>query len=323
MPELNLSTESANTTKHLSSEYLSTEHLSTKSSAYVGRFAPSPTGPLHQGSLLAAVASYLDARAAGGKWLLRIEDVDTSRTVPKATEQILCSLEQHGLNWDGPAAFQSQHNEHYHTALDRLFAANKLFYCQCRRTDLRKIAGPYPGYCRHQKIVRYVPANSQNPASHAVRFECPSGELSFNDRLLGQQQFDLSELGDFIVRRRDSLYAYQLAVVVDDESQGITDIVRGADLLDSTPWQMLLQTALGYRQPRYAHLPLLLDSNGYKLSKQTGAAAISDKTPTANLGNVLCQLHQPLPQCWQDYSPAELLRHATHHWQPMDIPKLL
>ncbi|MGB5325411.1 MAG: tRNA glutamyl-Q(34) synthetase GluQRS [Pseudomonadales bacterium] len=303
------------------------------SARYIGRFAPSPTGPLHAGSLLAALASFLDARAAGGRWLLRIEDVDKHRSVKGASDAILRSLETHGLRWDGDIAWQRERDARYETALQQLAVAERIFYCNCTRKNLRSTRqgkphnneGVYPGYCRARRHCDYQPASATGPASHAIRFDV-SGlpALQFEDRVLGTQRFDLHDLGDFIVRRRDGLFAYQLAVVVDDAEQGITDVVRGQDLLDSTPWQIALQQAFGYSTPRYAHLPLLLHAaNGAKLSKQTGAPALDDSCAAANLLLALQRLGQVLPVQSGDTLPCpdEILDHAVANWSLQKMPR--
>ena len=289
---------------------------------HIGRFAPSPSGPLHSGSLLAAVASYVDAKAHKGQWLLRIEDVDRHRTVKGSRDSILNSLEQHGLLWDGPIEQQTDNNDRYEAALEQLHQQQRIFFCQCTRTTLKKIAGPYPGTCRAEKSSHYAAATRHQPASHALRFECGEETIDFTDRILGSQSFELSQLGDFILRRRDSLFAYQLAVVIDDAAQSVTSVVRGADLLNSTPWQIALQQALGLPLMDYAHLPLITDANkGDKLSKQTGAKAIDNTTAASNICLALTQLGQPLPEQAHRLSVNELLEWAINYWQIEQIPK--
>ena len=290
--------------------------------AYIGRFAPSPTGPLHSGSLLAAVASYLDAKAHNGQWLLRIEDVDRHRTVKGACDSILTSLEQHGLHWDGAIAYQTDNNEQYQAALTQLQQQQQVFFCQCTRTALKQISGPYPGTCRAKKSCHYTTATAHQPASHAIRFECGKGPIQFTDRILGKQSFELAELGDFILRRRDSLFAYQLAVVIDDAQQSVTSVVRGADLLSSTPWQIALQQALNLPAVDYAHLPLITDANnGHKLSKQTGAKAIDNSTAANNICLALTQLGQQLPEQAHRLSVNQILAWAIEHWQINQVSK--
>ncbi|MGA8033901.1 MAG: tRNA glutamyl-Q(34) synthetase GluQRS, partial [Casimicrobiaceae bacterium] len=247
---------------------------------YRGRFAPSPTGPLHFGSLVAAVASYADARAAQGEWLLRIEDVDIARARPGAADAILATLERFGFTWDGPVWRQALRGDAYAEALDRLDAQGLVYACRCSR---RELAGArvsaigervYPGTCRERPPLR--PATVTGNARVAWRLRVPSTPVEFVDRHYGRQSQDLAaEVGDFVLRRSDGLYAYQLAVVVDDAAQGITDVVRGADLLASTARQVFLQRSLGYPTPRYLHVPVAADGRGDKLSKQTRAPALS------------------------------------------------
>jgi len=254
------------------------------SQAYRGRFAPSPTGALHAGSLVAALASWLDARAHGGCWLVRIEDVDRPRCVPGADQIILQQLAACGLRSDEPVLWQSRRGAAYQQALDRLVAAGLAYPCACSRSDIaaaqaalgqtrqRHSAAVYPGTCRdglHGRPARAWRLRTDGaPPVHWV------------DRRLGPQQQDVAaEVGDFVLRRADGLWAYQLAVVVDDAEQGISDVVRGEDLTDNTPRQILLQRALGLAQPRYLHTPLVLGPNGEKLSKQNGAQALDIRDP--------------------------------------------
>lgn len=244
-------------------------------SEYRGRFAPSPTGPLHMGSLVAAMASYLDARAHQGRWLVRIEDLDFDRNVAGADQDIIASLGRCGMQSDEAIVWQSQRQKLYETALIQL--GEMVFPCACSRkeiADSRLRAGLqdsqiYPGNCRH--------GISDGRLARSFRLRVPDGAaacIQFQDRLLGMQQQDLStEVGDFVLKRADGFWAYQLAVVVDDAAQGITDIVRGEDLLDSTARQIYLQNLLGLPQPRYLHVPVVVNEVGEKLSKQTGAVA--------------------------------------------------
>jgi glutamyl-Q tRNA(Asp) synthetase len=260
--------------------------------AYVGRFAPSPSGPLHAGSLVAALASYLDARAHRGRWLLRIEDIDEPRTVPGADRVILRQLEALGLRWDGEPVWQTRRHPLYGRAFARLRAAGRVYGCACVRRELPP--GPYPGTCRPAGAPRDTPqasaANAALPASapphpaqrpiRSWRFLVEPGVETFVDRWLGPQSQDVAaEVGDFIVRRADGLWAYQLAVVVDDGGQGVTDVVRGADLLDSTARQRQLARALGLTPPRVLHVPLVVDAQGRKLSKQNHAPALDVSRP--------------------------------------------
>jgi glutamyl-Q tRNA(Asp) synthetase len=236
--------------------------MATPSSIYRGRFAPSPTGPLHFGSLVAALGSYLDARAHGGEWLVRMEDLDTPRVVPGAADDILRTLERFGLQWDGPVLYQSSRIEAYEAALENLRARGLVFPCICSRKD---VGERYPGTCR----------KGAKPGRTSWRFQAGPATVAFVDRRLGTQSQNVEEyVGDFVLKRADGVFTYQMAVVVDDAFQGITHVVRGEDLLDSTPRQILLQRALGYPQPDYLHLPVVLNEAGQKLSKQTGAAVL-------------------------------------------------
>jgi len=273
---------------------------------YVGRFAPSPTGPLHFGSLVAALASWLDARAARGRWLVRIEDLDTARTQAGAAHEILGTLARLGLEWDGEPVFQSRRTRFYQTALHAL--RDHTYWCACSRREIADsslgLAGDgaqiYRGTCRG--------GISPGRTPRALRLKVGTQEIEYRDRVQGRQAQVLArEVGDFVLRRADGQFAYQLAVVVDDADAGITDIVRGADLLDSTPRQIYLQRLLGYQTPRYLHIPAALDARGEKLSKQTGAAAID----ASHWKAALHFLGQP---------PAEDLGAAVRNWNPALIP---
>ena len=283
---------------------------------YRGRFAPSPTGPLHFGSLVAAVASWLDARAAGGEWLVRIEDLDRPRNVAGAAEAILRSLERLGLHWDGEVVWQSQRTAHYEAALERLRELGVVYRCRCSRREVADSAfhgiegAIYPGTCRELHLLPSVPG--------ADRARAPEAAITFEDRVQGLiVQKVAREIGDFVLKRRDGLHAYQLAVVVDDAGQGITDIVRGADLLWSTPRQLALQQWLGYPPPRYLHVPVAANARGEKLSKQTHAAAIDTLPPQEALARAFAFLGQPAQE---PSSPQEMLRAAAAAWQVALIP---
>jgi glutamyl-Q tRNA(Asp) synthetase len=256
---------------------------------YTGRFAPSPSGPLHAGSLVAALASWLDARAHGGRWLLRIEDVDTPRTMPGAANIIMAQLRALGLYWDGEVIWQSQRGQAYQAAFDALAARGLVYGCGCTRREIADSAlrgqaapgadgeRPYPGTCRHG-----LPPGRQ---ARAWRLVIPDGLERFEDRWLGPQEQDVAQaVGDIALKRADGLWAYQLAVVVDDGFQGVTDVVRGADLLSSTARQRVLGRLLDLPPVRYLHVPLILDpASGLKLSKQNGAPAIDTHAPLASL----------------------------------------
>lgn len=278
---------------------------------YTGRFAPSPTGPLHLGSLVAALASWLDARAAGGRWLVRIEDVDRPREVRGAADEILRQLSALGLDWDGEVTKQVQRAAAYERELGRLGDAT--YWCACTRKEVGDSALAadgariYPGTCRNGI------ADGKTP--RAMRVRTDSTPISFTDRVQGEcSQSVEREVGDFVLLRADGLHAYQLAVVVDDAEQGVTDVVRGADLLDSTARQIHLQRLLGYAQPRYLHVPVAVTADGEKLSKKTGARA-------AGVEDVPCALallgHPPPP----GLAVREMLEWAKMNWNPARIPR--
>jgi glutamyl-Q tRNA(Asp) synthetase len=286
---------------------------------YVGRFAPSPSGPLHFGSLVAAVASWLDARAAGGRWLVRMEDLDRPRCEPGAADAILRQLETYGLAWDGAVLVQSRRDDAYAEALDALKESGAAYPCACTRSQLaqapRNREGEiiYPGTCR-----KGLPAGA---VARAWRVRVPDVSTRFHDRLHGDLQQSLAhDVGDFIVRRADGLFAYQLAVVVDDAFQGITHVVRGADLLWNTPRQIYLQTLLGLPTPSYAHVPLITNAAGQKLSKQTLAPALPGTGRSAVLAQALAALGHPPPAELAGAEPAELLAWAVSRWKIENVP---
>ncbi len=243
----------------------------------VGRFAPSPTGPLHAGSLAAAMASWLDVRARGGRWLVRIEDVDGPREVAGAADDIVATLADFGFRWDGPIVRQRDRDVLYRHAFERLHAMGALYPCGCTRREIEEAvhhdgAAVYPGTCRG--------GLAPGRAARAWRVRVPDRAIVVHDRAAGIFRQNLArEVGDFVVRRADGLWAYQLAVVVDDAAQGVTDVVRGADLLDSTPRQRLLQELLGVPRPRTLHVPLILDETGHKLGKSHGATPLARERP--------------------------------------------
>jgi glutamyl-Q tRNA(Asp) synthetase len=287
-----------------------------------GRFAPSPTGPLHFGSLIAAVGSFLQARRYGAAWLVRIEDIDTPRVVTGAADAILRTLEQHGLYWHGPVVYQSKRIDYYQLALDKLIAMDLVYACTCSRRDLAQLnaaaaaGGIYPGLCRNG------PRKPQRKPTMRLRSE--DIYIQFHDLIQGDfGQHLATEVGDFVIRRADNVFAYQLAVVVDDAEQGISDIVRGSDLLDSTPRQIYLQQLLGYPTPSYCHLPVAMNSEGDKLSKQTGAAPLNADTPAANLVAVLKFLGQQPPAELATADLTSLWNWAIQHWDIARIPALL
>lgn len=278
---------------------------------YRGRFAPSPTGPLHLGSLLAAVASWADARAAGGQWLVRIEDIDPPREQPGASASILGLLSAIGLASDEPVLWQSRRGAAYDAALAQLLAAGLAFECRCSRSDLAPAGGIHRGDCTASDPSR----------APAIRLRVPDQRVEFDDRIQGRQGQSLrEEVGDFVLRRADGLYAYQLAVVVDDAAQGITDVVRGSDLLDSTPRQIWLQQCLGLPTPRYAHLPVLLGADGQKLSKQNLAPAIA----ADEAQHWLPRIARWLGQAPLDPAPVEImLRQFALQWRIDAVPTVM
>ena len=293
---------------------------------YIGRFAPSPTGPLHAGSLVAALASWLDARAHGGQWLVRIEDVDTPRCIPGADPLILQQLATCGLVPDAPVMRQSQRGEVYQAALDTLIAKDWAYPCGCSRKDIedaqaamghtreRHQAAVYPGTCRNGlkgEAARAWRLNVQRVIDD-LKLAKP---LVWHDRLLGKQQQDVAkEVGDFVLRRADGLWAYQLAVVVDDAAQGITHIVRGADLCDNTARQIVLQHALGLPTPHYLHTPLVLGEKGEKLSKQNGAEALDLSDPLLALQTAAQALG--LPKADEGAHITQAIATWTAAWPP-------
>jgi glutamyl-Q tRNA(Asp) synthetase len=287
---------------------------------YRGRFAPSPTGPLHFGSLIAALASYVDARAHRGEWCLRIDDIDEPRSRSEAESDILATLERYGFEWDGPIVRQSSRIERYAAALASLRDKRAVYACACTRRDLESAPigcggeRVYPGTCRDG-----IPGDRAIRDDRAWRVRVDHVSIRFHDRLQGAQQQDLAhDIGDFIVRRADGLFAYQLAVVVDDADGGITHVVRGSDLLASTPRQIFLQRELGYPEPRYLHVPIALNASGEKLSKQTRAKPLP-RDPLAALIAAWRFLDQPLPSPMPS-SVAEFLRYAIGAWTPARLP---
>lgn len=283
------------------------------SSHYVGRFAPTPSGYLHFGSLLAAVASYLDARHQQGRWLVRIEDLDTPRNIPGAAEHILRTLHAYGLHWDGEVIQQSDRLQGYQQTIDHWLDQGLAYYCDCSRREIIAHDGVYPGTCRQRQLP---------PApDHAVRLRVRSQPISFVDRLQGQVSLDLAgSSGDFIIRRRDGIIAYQLAVVLDDIAQGVTDIVRGADLLDSTPRQLWIYQLLGQPLPRYLHVPLIMRHDGEKLSKRLGSAPLEADQAAATLYRALRILTLNPPASLRSAAVAQQLEWAVAHWQPQRLP---
>ncbi|MGR8980467.1 MAG: tRNA glutamyl-Q(34) synthetase GluQRS [Gammaproteobacteria bacterium] len=286
--------------------------------SYIGRFAPSPTGPLHLGSLYTALAGFLQARSRRGKWLLRIDDLDTPRNVPGSAESILTTLESFGLHWDGPVDYQSRHIDEYEQALNHLMKNQLTYPCICSRktlasgtTDHRQ-PDAYPGYCRNRQIP---PGRA-----YALRIKTDNRVISFEDELHGRMTHRIGRQdGDFILKRKDRIFAYQFAVVIDDDRQEINHIVRGFDLLNETPKQIFLQQILGLKRPAYMHVPLIVDGDGFKLSKQTCAPAVDSNRPQTVLFELLRWLKQNPPLELKTGSVSELLDWAVTHWNPASL----
>lgn len=295
-----------------------------KPEKYIGRFAPSPSGPLHFGSLVSALASYLDAKANNGLWLLRIEDLDPPREPAGAADNIIHQLERLGLTWDREVLFQSKRIEAYNSALMKLAAEGLCFKCTCSRQDVRSMKEGYNGKCRSNGLsARELQYPISKHHSTSIRIRTDPKKVRFEDALLGPFSSRLSESGgDFIIRRKDGMIAYQLAVVIDDAWQGVTNIVRGADLLSSTPKQRYLQTVLGLSQPTYTHIPIVTDTNGTKLSKQALARAIDTEDTFPLIFQALLLLGQTPPKRKFSRSPDSLLSWAIEHWELQSVPKL-
>lgn len=278
-----------------------------------GRFAPTPSGPLHFGSLIAALGSYLHAKQQGGKWLVRIEDVDKPRSVAGAADHILRTLEQFGLYWDGPVVYQSRRDDIYQVYLQQLQRLDKTYPCLCPRKRIQQLNGHYDGHCRT--------LNQSTAQPYAIRFKNDAVSAHFSDGIQGDVQIDpLWAQDDFIIKRRDQLFAYQLAVVADDIEQGVTEIVRGADLLYPTWYQRALYDALHVTPPNYYHLPVALQADGRKLSKQNHAPAIQASNAASLLFHALQCLHQAPPAELSQVNAAEILRWARQHWDIKRVP---
>jgi len=273
---------------------------------YIGRFAPSPSGPLHFGSLIAALGSYFQAKSNHGRWLVRIEDLDPPREMPRATELILQALESYGLHWDGEVIYQSQRHHIYQQQIDHWLDSGQAYYCRCTRKQIKASGGYYQGTCRELNLA---------PQESAVRLKMTSPVYSFTDEKHGEIAIPaaLAE-EDFIIKRRDGLYAYNLAVVIDDIEQGITEVVRGADLIEPTGRQLSLYKILGQKPIDYLHLPLATDSHGNKLSKQNHAQAIDISDPRPTLIQAMQFLGFSLPQQVQQSSVEEILDWGCKNW---------
>ncbi|HEY3698254.1 MAG TPA: tRNA glutamyl-Q(34) synthetase GluQRS [Spongiibacteraceae bacterium] len=281
---------------------------------YVGRFAPSPTGPLHFGSLLAALASFLDARANNGQWLVRIEDIDPPRETPGAATAILRCLQAHALMWDGDVLYQSTRTEIYRQACAQLLEQRRAFYCTCSRLDLANNNGVYSGRCRH--------CLERPRQLCTIRLCTDALDIHFDDAIQASFTVNMArDIGDFVIYRKENLPAYQLAVAIDDAAQNITHIVRGFDLLDSTPRQIFLQHCLHLPTPHYAHIPVIANSQRQKLSKQTFARALNNANAVDNLLAALEFLRQPLPPKPHTKSATNVLDWAIAHWDMALIPR--
>ena len=288
---------------------------STPERRYAGRFAPSPSGDLHLGSLYTAAASYLDARTRGGQWRVRMEDVDVPRVVPGSSDAILRTLQEFGFEWDGEVVYQSRRTDHYEAALEMLRSRGLLFECSCSRTQLAD-EDRYPGHCRDAPRVPDTPT--------ALRLRVEPGHIQFTDRIQGTFRQDVAAAsGDLVLRRRDGLFAYLLAVVVDDDAQGITHVVRGADLLDTTPRQIHLQRALGMASPSYAHVPVLVEADGSKLAKSARSMRADAAAVLPQLLRVFTLLQLSPPPELRDGSRDDAWRWALGRWNTVSIPPRL
>ncbi len=288
---------------------------------YRGRFAPTPSGPLHLGSLLTALAGYLQAKSQNGQWLLRMDDLDRPRCVPGADTEIQRQLATHALQWDGSVRYQSAHEPEYRAALEKLHADDVLYACICTRAELARDSRPgadgpvYSGTCRGKSAAN---------GPHALRLELKSAAVQIDDGWQGALKRQTSnDIGDFIVRRADGQIGYQLACVVDEIAMGITEVVRGADLIGSSFRQIALMAQLKLEAPRYRHLPVLLDDQGRKLSKQNHAKPAQAETASANLATCLQILGQHPPAAIRQSTPAEVVTWAVSHWQPAQVPQQL
>lgn len=286
---------------------------------YIGRFAPSPTGPLHFGSLLAAVSSYAQARQQQGRWLVRIEDIDQPRCDPAYTSLILNTLDSYGMHWDGEIIYQSHRNAIYQHALDRLIEKDLIYGCACSRRQIKASANSlnneliYPGTCRNGLAA--------GTTARSLRIRTNDEAITFYDKVQGKICQNINkQVGDFIIKRADHLFSYQIAVVVDDNEQGVTDIVRGSDMLGSTPRQIYLQHCLNYTTPSYLHIPLAVNSDGSKLSKQNKAMPIDSTDPRPQLLQALQFLRQNPPEALRDTDIETIWQWTLKHWSVDHIP---
>lgn len=294
----------------------------------IGRFAPSPTGPLHFGSLVTALASFLNVKHRAGKWLVRIEDIDPPREVPGSKDSILKQLEQHGLIWDDTVIYQSSHLERYQDIIQQFKQQDLTYHCRCNRQRLRDLGGVYDGKCSTLELTEDDAAvrlrigkvlDTMHSGNHLQKIPY-TPLISFTDQLMAQYNQHIEhDIGDFILRRRDGLVSYHLAVVIDDHDQKISEVLRGADLLDSTPRQIVLQRCLKFRTPTYIHIPMALNKDGQKLSKQTHAKALIEGQESQNLWIALDWLQQNPPLELKDSAVDEILHWAINHWNLSNI----
>jgi glutamyl-Q tRNA(Asp) synthetase len=285
-------------------------------SNYRGRFAPTPTGPLHFGSLVAALASFIDARKNNGKWLVRIEDIDPLRELPGASSHILHTLEAHHLLWDEPVRYQSQQNNAYEAFIEQLKNDGHTYLCPCSRKTLIENNGSHGSDCR--------PISPKASQEIAIRFHAKSKHYLWQDLFLGQQSYLATEgTDDFVIKRKEGFYAYQMAVVYDDIDQNINHIIRGSDLLDSTPPQLALYQATNTTAPQFGHIPVIVNASGQKLSKQNQAPAISNQTASLNLQEALFALNHPLPQELHGAPPNDIINWACLNWDRHKTPQTL
>ncbi len=302
----------------------SQDKSSPKISPYIGRFAPSPTGQLHFGSLVGALASFLDARSSQGQWLVRIEDLDPPREILGSSDAILHSLENHHLLWDGPLLYQSHRLDAYQKALEFLSKHHLIYDCVCSRKAITDAGGIYDGHCRRRKNTLNLPTAIRLKVSDLPQeFENISSIISFDDIFMGNQTEDIAKsTGDYVIRRKDGLFAYQLAVVIDDIFQNITHVIRGSDLLSSTGQQIFLFRLLNKKAPQYGHCPVVLNQLEQKLSKQNHAEPLNEKKPSSNIFRALTFLQQNPPQALENECVESIIEWGIQHWKRETIPKI-
>lgn len=300
----------------------------TKSNTYRGRFAPSPTGPLHFGSLIAATGSYLQAKHQNGTWLVRIDDIDPPREIKGAADNILKTLEGFGFEWDESVLYQSSRQQRYQDAVDSILASRLAYPCSCSRTYIQNNTPDndgrlvYPGFCRNGPVLKHE--DDKETVEYSTRLLCDNEPVQFTDAIQGKQIFDLKKLsGDFIIKRRDHYFSYQLASGIDDAEQGITEVVRGSDLLDCTAQQISIQKALNLSTPQYCHLPIAVNSDGQKLSKQNHATPIKTENAAVLLYKTLKFLGQLPPTNLQEGNLQDIWKWSKTHWRLDLVPRKL